>query len=202
MVWAERSHNNINPTFILRLSVDLEESHSSNPELVEDSTEEKDAGVSSVPEPRRRSASYGAVSSSSSYHCNLCQITVNSQSQLAQVSPRGPRGRQLTSDAPPLQHTASNKHRRLSLAIQTNRVPAGSKDSLAERTDCNYREIPMLSMFLQRLHQHHYFPPIRVSQMSPAGTSTPNNAPGWIGSFRNCKHFSPSNISVYPGSGI
>ena len=68
--------------------MDLEESHSSNPELVEDSTEEKEAGVSSVPEPRRRSvsASYGAVSSSSSYHCNLCQITVNSQSQLAQVS--------------------------------------------------------------------------------------------------------------------
>jgi len=123
-----------------RLSVDLEESHSSNPELVEDSTEEKEENQ----EPRRRSvsASYGAVSSSSSYHCNLCQITVNSQSQLAQ-------------------HTASNKHRRLSLALQTNRVPAGSKDSLAERTDCNYREIPMLSMFLQRLHQHHYFPPIR-----------------------------------------
>ena len=61
--------------------MDLEESHSSPPELVEDSTEE------AVPEPRRRSvsASYGAVSSGSSYHCNLCQITVNSQSQLAQV---------------------------------------------------------------------------------------------------------------------
>ena len=73
VVWAERSHNNINPTFILRLSVDLEESHSSNPELVEDSTEEKDPGVSSVPEPRRRSVSgsYGPVSSSSGYHCNL-----------------------------------------------------------------------------------------------------------------------------------
>ena len=141
--------------------MDLEESHSSNPELVEDSTEEKE-----VPEPRRRSvsASYGAVSSSSSYHCNLCQITVNSQSQLAQVS--GGRGHQQMSDDLPLQHTASNKHRRLSLALQTNRVPAGSKDSLAERTDCNYREIPMLSMFLQRLHQHHYFPPIRVSPRS------------------------------------
>merc|ERR1711997_23954 len=92
-------------------------------------------------EPRRRSsASYGAVSSSSSssYHCNLCQITVNSQSQLAQ-------------------HTASNKHRRLSLALQTSSRSAGAKDN----RDCNYREIPMLSMFLQRLHQHHYFPPIR-----------------------------------------
>ena len=148
--------------------MDLEESHSSNPELVEDSTEEKDPGVSSVPEPRRRSVSgsYGPVSSSSGYHCNLCQITVNSQSQLAQVS--GGRGHQQMSDDLPLQHTASNKHRRLSLALQTNRVPAGSKDSLAERTDCNYREIPMLSMFLQRLHQHHYFPPIRVSSRSQA----------------------------------
>ena len=73
--------------------MDLEESHSSNPELVEDSPEEKEPGVSSVPEPRRRSVSgsYGPVSSSSGYHCNLCQITVNSQSQLAQVSLRGPR---------------------------------------------------------------------------------------------------------------
>ena len=167
--------------------MDLEESHSSNPELVEDSTEEKEENQ----EPRRRSvsASYGAVSSSSSYHCNLCQITVNSQSQLAQVS--GGRGHQEMTviDDPPLQHTASNKHRRLSLALQTNRVPAGSKDSLAERTDCNYREIPMLSMFLQRLHQHHYFPPIRVSpdklcsKMSPP--PPPNNAPGWFISFRN-----------------
>jgi hypothetical protein len=26
------------------------------------------------------------------------------------------------------------------------------------------RDIPMLNMFLQRLHQHHYFPPIRVGQ--------------------------------------
>ena len=101
-----------------------------------------------------------------------------------------------------MQHTASNKHRRLSLALQTNRVPAGSKESLAERTDCNYREIPMLSMFLQRLHQHHYFPPIRVSLRSQANyynvrTSPPHHLtteqcarlPDWIGSFRNCKHF-------------
>lgn len=45
---------------------------------------------------------------------------------------------------------------------------AWSKESLAggapaANRECNVREIPMLSMFLQRLHQHHYFPPIRVS---------------------------------------
>ena len=39
-----------------------------------------------------------------------------------------------------------------------------SKESLAQNNrECNVREIPMLSMFLQRLHQHHYFPPIRVT---------------------------------------
>ena len=40
-----------------------------------------------------------------------------------------------------------------------------TKESLAGASsgrECNVREIPMLSMFLQRLHQHHYFPPIRV----------------------------------------
>ena len=43
-----------------------------------------------------------------------------------------------------------------------------TKESLSQpqthggHRECNVREIPMLSMFLQRLHQHHYFPPIRV----------------------------------------
>ena len=46
----------------------------------------------------------------------------------------------------------------------------GQKESLSSQPardrDCNVREIPMLSMFLQRLHQHHYFPPIRVKIIS------------------------------------
>jgi len=93
-------------------------------------------------------------SNSSNYQCNLCQISVNSQSQLAQ-------------------HMNSNKHRRLSIALQSH-MSGGrgkmwyqgefSKESLAQNNrECNVREIPMLSMFLQRLHQHHYFPPIRVT---------------------------------------
>ena len=45
-----------------------------------------------------------------------------------------------------------------------------TKESLSQpqthggHRECNVREIPMLSMFLQRLHQHHYFPPIRVRE--------------------------------------
>ena len=72
--------------------MDLEESHTNNQELVQDGPEEKEAGVVSKPETRRRSlsGSYGALSSS--YNCNLCQITVNSQSQLAQVRERGREG--------------------------------------------------------------------------------------------------------------
>ena len=39
---------------------------------------------------------------------------------------------------------------------------AGAGAGQAGAREYNVREIPMLSMFLQRLHQHHYFPPIRV----------------------------------------
>ena len=66
--------------------MDLEESHKNNKELVHDSPEEKEAGVTLKPRRRSVSGSYGPLSSS--YHCNLCQITVNSQSQLAQVRAR------------------------------------------------------------------------------------------------------------------
>jgi len=38
---------------------------------------------------------------------------------------------------------------------------AGQGPGAGAARECNVREIPMLSMFLQRLHQHHYFPPIR-----------------------------------------
>jgi len=74
-----------------RLSVDLEESHTSNQELVHDGQEEKEAVVSSKPEARRKSQPGSYTPLSSSYNCNLCQITVNSQSQLAQVRERGRR---------------------------------------------------------------------------------------------------------------
>ena len=113
------------------------------------------------------------------------------------------------------QHMNSNKHRRLSIALQSHMTGrcqtvkifvyqrrvnidpcypfsggsngqgvSGSsraskvwyqgevtKESLAQsqqNRECNVREIPMLSMFLQRLHQHHYFPPIRVSKKNRA----------------------------------
>ena len=65
--------------------MDLEESHTSNQELVHDGQEEKEAVVSSKPEARRKSQPGSYTPLSSSYNCNLCQITVNSQSQLAQV---------------------------------------------------------------------------------------------------------------------
>jgi len=127
--------------------------------------EEVSVGRQSVPqEPRRRSnsASHGQIAS---FQCNLCQISLNSQSQVAQ-------------------HMGSNKHRRLGAAMQSQgkgkeghegkgierdhprgKVRYGTKEVYscpsAQTRDCNVREIPMLSMFLQRLHQHHYFPPIR-----------------------------------------
>jgi len=78
---------------------------------------------------------------------------------------------------------SSNKHRRLSVALQshmgsgpssgsgrgkwwseggvTKESLAGAGAGQAGAREYNVREIPMLSMFLQRLHQHHYFPPIR-----------------------------------------
>jgi len=128
--------------------------------------EEGPMGGQGAAEPRRRSnsASYGQVAS---FQCNLCQISLNSQSQVAQ-------------------HMGSNKHRRLGATMQTqgsgreghegkgvererdhqrSKSRYGGKDayscSSTQARDCNVREIPMLSMFLQRLHQHHYFPPIR-----------------------------------------
>jgi len=119
------------------------------------------SGQAAPQEPRRRSnsASYGQVAS---FQCNLCQISLNSQSQVAQ-------------------HMGSNKHRRLGAVMQSqgsgldskggerehqrSKARYGGKDSYScpasQARDCNVREIPMLSMFLQRLHQHHYFPPIR-----------------------------------------
>ena len=41
-------------------------------------------------------------------------------------------------------------------------LAGGAGAGQAGARECSVREIPMLSMFLQRLHQHHYFPPIRV----------------------------------------
>jgi len=115
-------------------------------------------GQGAPQEPRRRSnsASYGQVAS---FQCNLCQISLNSQSQVAQ-------------------HMGSNKHRRLGAVMQSqgggreghegkggererDHVRSKGRYGGKEARDCNVREIPMLSMFLQRLHQHHYFPPIR-----------------------------------------
>lgn len=128
--------------------------------------EESMGGQGGPQEPRRRSnsASYGQVAS---FQCNLCQISLNSQSQVAQ-------------------HMGSNKHRRLGAVMQSQGsgreghegkgvdrerehprskaryvVKDGYSCPSTQARDCNVREIPMLSMFLQRLHQHHYFPPIR-----------------------------------------
>jgi len=174
---------------IRRLSVDACEliSSSTNGQVAGEK-QESGSGVNSKEivtskemskEPRRRSYSQtlttNTTSSSNSnnnintnnYHCNLCQISVNSQSQLAQ-------------------HMNSNKHRRLSTALQSHLTGSqsmsttgrsktwyagngsnvqssetGCKESLGQSAHAQTREIPMLTMFLQRLHQHHYFPPIR-----------------------------------------
>jgi len=120
-------------------------------------------GASQEPRRRSNSASYSQVAS---FQCNLCQISLNSQSQVAQ-------------------HMGSNKHRRLGAVMQSqggrdghegkggdrerdhqrSKARYGGKEAYScpstQARDCNVREIPMLSMFLQRLHQHHYFPPIR-----------------------------------------
>ena len=78
-----------------------------------------------------------------------------------------------------VQHMSSNKHRRLGAAMQgvqgggesgAGRPGSGGKagrERSGETCSGNtVREIPMLSMFLQRLHQHHYFPPIRVGTIN------------------------------------
>jgi len=55
---------------------------------------------------------------------------------------------------------------------QRSKARYGGKEAYScpstQARDCNVREIPMLSMFLQRLHQHHYFPPIRDEEDSTA----------------------------------
>ena len=84
----------------------------------------------------------------------------------------------------------SNKHRRIGALAGHRGARLPGKEGTGRR-ECNVREIPMLSMFLQvtfcefckisemlkkkwhrpadnfwyfqRLHQHHYFPPIRVT---------------------------------------
>jgi len=144
-------------------------SSNKNDQVSEDPHKEPQTKISKelTKEPRRRSvsASYSqsliSNNNNNIHNCNLCQISVNSQSQLAQ-------------------HMSSNKHRRLSVALQSHMGGQSSssgsgrskwwseggvtKESLAGASsgrECNVREIPMLSMFLQRLHQHHYFPPIR-----------------------------------------
>ena len=174
--------------------MDLEESHRSNPE------EEKEPGVSSKPEPRRRSlsASYGPISSS--YHCNLCQITVNSQSQLAQVSSRGPRGRNwplmiLHCSTRPLTNTGGWvwPYR------PTGSLPAARTASLRGQTAttgrfqcwaCSYSDYTSTTTsLLSGWVQANYVAKCLQSAPLQSTHSTPNNAPGWIGSFRNCKHF-------------
>jgi len=82
------------------------------------------------------------------FQCNLCQISLNSQSQVAQ-------------------HMGSNKHRRVGALATPRGVRLPGKEG--GRRECNVREIPMLSMFLQRLHQHHYFPPIRDEEDGAGG---------------------------------
>ena len=199
---AQRSQSSFTPTFIWRLSVDLEESHSSNPELVEDSTEEKDPGVSSVPEPRRRSVSgsYGPVSSSSGYHCNLCQITVNSQSQLAQVSSRGPwltitpTDHCLHCSTPPLTNTGGWVwHYR-----PTGSLPAARTASLRGQTAttgrfqcwaCSYSVYTSTTTFLPSGWVSGPRQTIIMSAPHHLTTEQCARLPDWIGSFRNCKHF-------------
>jgi len=156
-----------------RFSIDATESiqcpvhHGKNEQGHHDSPIEEEGpmggqqGVSQEPRRGSNSASYGQVAS---FQCNLCQISLNSQSQVAQ-------------------HMGSNKHRRLGAVMQTqgngregngvererdhqrskSRYPVKEAYPCpsTQSRDCNVREIPMLSMFLQRLHQHHYFPPIR-----------------------------------------
>ena len=73
----------------------------------------------------------------------------------ALVSPQGPRGQGQVRGA----HLQGAHHQG---AHHQGAHHQGAKDL----PGANVREIPMLSMFLQRLHQHHYFPPIRVGHIT------------------------------------
>ena len=76
------------------------------------------------------------------FQCNLCQISLNSQSQVAQVAHLPPA---LITNNP--QHMGSNKHRRVGALATPRGVRLPGKEG--GRRECNVREIPMLSMFLQ-----------------------------------------------------
>lgn len=143
-----------------------EEEEEDEEDEAEDQSEEKEkqgAGASRPP-------AYPILGAN--FQCNLCQISLNSQSQVAQVAHLPPA---LITNHP--QHMGSNKHRRVGALATPRGVKLPGKEG--GRREC--REIPMLSMFLQvcflcicpfsrfffqRLHQHHYFPPIRVTKES------------------------------------
>jgi len=124
----------------------------------EDEEEDDDEEVDREDKPEEKEKQGAATSRPLAYpalganfQCNICQISLNSQSQVAQ-------------------HMGSNKHRRIGALAGHRGARLPGKEGTGRR-ECNVREIPMLSMFLQRLHQHHYFPPIRDEE-DGAGTET------------------------------
>ena len=81
------------------------------------------------------------------FQCNICQISLNSQSQVAQVTIHNCTAN-LTKATHNLQHMGSNKHRRIGALAGHRGARLPGKEGTGRR-ECNVREIPMLSMFLQ-----------------------------------------------------
>ena len=115
----------------------------------EDEEEEEEEEEEAREQPEEKEKQGGGTSRPPAYptlganfQCNLCQISLNSQSQVAQVDPSPP---------PPIttnpQHMGSNKHRRVGALATPRGVRLPGKEG--GRRECNVREIPMLSMFLQ-----------------------------------------------------
>jgi len=113
--------------------------------------------------------SFGRSTSGEVYWCEICHIRLNSKSQMSQ-------------------HISSSKHRKRINATNAalncrseayhystvgNSGTTGAQQcyhgsSNTQERPCPHftkdrvlRDIPMLNMFLQRLQQHQYFPPIR-----------------------------------------
>ena len=112
----------------------------------EEEEDEEEEGVEQAEEKEKQGAGSSRPPAyptlGANFQCNLCQISLNSQSQVAQVDPSPP---------PPIttnpQHMGSNKHRRVGALATPRGVRLPGKEG--GRRECNVREIPMLSMFLQ-----------------------------------------------------
>ena len=120
----------------------------------EDEEEDDDEEVDREDKPEEKEKQGAATSRPLAYpalganfQCNICQISLNSQSQVAQVAIYNCTAN-LTKATHNLQHMGSNKHRRIGALAGHRGARLPGKEGTGRR-ECNVREIPMLSMFLQ-----------------------------------------------------